>query len=288
MQHLLNAQAAHEEEEQPGAQHEHEGGETNAGAPARGHEGAAGRPVPRDDGRWAARGTARPQDATLPRERELAVAASFGIIGMLPSAPPTDPNVMVVPWGSTLNGSDDVSAVGHLYGRTIDDAAGVGGLGWSGLDEGGGGRANAIGLTDIGLGHTGTCVGPGPCNGIGAGRGGMPRGYKPRTLGLRYGDPHPNGHLPAEVIQRIVRQNDGRYRFCYEKALQANPNLQGRVTVRFLIDRTGAVAVASDAGSDIPDEGVRKCVVTAFTSLSFPAPDSGVVTVVYPIVFSPE
>ena len=115
----------------------------------------------------------------------------------------------------------------------------------------------------------------------------MPRGHESHFRGLRYGEPHPNGHLPAEVIQRIVRQNDGRYRFCYEKALQANPNLQGRVTVRFLIDRTGAVAVASDAGSDIPDEGVRKCVVTAFTSLSFPAPDSGIVTVVYPIVFSP-
>ncbi len=90
------------------------------------------------------------------------------------------------------------------------------------------------------------------------------------------------------MIRRIVRQNDGRYRFCYESGLKANPNLQGRVTVRFLIDRTGAVAVASDSGSDIPDENVRRCVVSSFAALSFPPPDSGVVTVVYPIVFSPQ
>jgi hypothetical protein len=289
MQHLLNAQAAHEEEEQPGPQHEHEGGDANAGAPARGHEGAAGRPVPRDDGRWAAKGTARPEDATLARERELAAAETSGIIGLLASVHLSDPNAMVVPWGSTLNGSDDVSALGHLYGRTIDDAWGVGGLGWSGPDMGGGGQANAIGISDVGgLGHTGTCVGPGPCNGIGVGRGTPGRGHESHFRGPRYLDFQRNGHLPAEVIQRIVRQNDGRYRYCYQRALQANPNLQGRVTVRFLIDRGGAVSFAADAGSDIPDEGVRKCVVTAFTSLSFPPPESGVVTVVYPIAFSPE
>jgi hypothetical protein len=97
-----------------------------------------------------------------------------------------------------------------------------------------------------------------------------------------------NGRLAAEIIQRIVRLNDGRYRFCYENALRADPSLHGRVTVRFMIDRSGAVAVAADGGSDIPDEGVRRCVVTSFLGLSFPQPENGTVTVVYPIVFSPE
>jgi hypothetical protein len=153
---------------------------------------------------------------------------------------------------------------------------------------GGGGRANAIGLFGFDtLGHVGTC-GHGPCDGIGHGTGIGGTPHRSRFVGPRYGDVQANGHLPAEVIQRIVRQNDGRYRFCYQNALKANPNLQGRVTVRFLIDRAGAVSVASDGGSDIPDEGVRRCVVSSFTALSFPAPESGVVTVVYPIMFSPE
>ena len=36
-----------------------------------------------------------------------------------------------------------------------------------------------------------------------------------------------NGRLPPEVIQRIVRQNFGRFRLCYENGLRNNPNLAG-------------------------------------------------------------
>jgi hypothetical protein len=288
MQHLLNARAAAETERQDADSSAQNGGDVNAGQAARGPEGAMGRPEAHNEGRWAARGNARPEQVTLPRERALREAAEWGLLGMLPSLAGGDPNVPVVPWGSTLQGADDRSAAGRLYGDTIDDAIGNG-LGLSGPGEGGGGRADGIGLFGLNpLDHTGTCLGRGPCDGIGngSGRGGTP--HKQRQLAMRYSDPQTNGHLPAEVIQRIVRQNDGRYRFCYENGLKANPNLQGRVTVRFLIDRGGAVAVASDFGSDIPDEGVRRCVVSSFTALSFPAPDSGVVTVVYPIVFSPQ
>jgi hypothetical protein len=135
----------------------------------------------------------------------------------------------------------------------------------------------------------GTCTGPGPCTGIGVGRGSkLGAGRVPHFKGPRYGAPETNGRLAAEVIQRIVRLNDGRYRSCYENGLRDNPSLQGRVTVKFMIDRSGAVAVAAEGGSDIPDERVRRCVVSAFYSLSFPQPENGTVTVVYPIVFSPE
>ncbi len=51
-----------------------------------------------------------------------------------------------------------------------------------------------------------------------------------------------SGRLPPEVIQRIVRQNFGRFRLCYENGLRNNPNLQGRVSVRFVIGRDGAVS----------------------------------------------
>jgi hypothetical protein len=100
--------------------------------------------------------------------------------------------------------------------------------------------------------------------------------------------PTVNGRLDPQVIQRIVRLNDGRYRFCYQNGLRGDPSLQGRVTVKFVIDRHGSVGLAADGGSDIPDQNVRQCVVQSFMSLSFPEPDSGTVTVVYPIVFSPE
>ncbi len=96
-----------------------------------------------------------------------------------------------------------------------------------------------------------------------------------------------SGHLPAEVVQRIVRQNFGRFRMCYEQGLTRNPNLQGRVGVRFVIGRDGAVSNVSNAGSDMPDSGVVSCVVGAYYGLSFPAPENGIVTVSYPIMFTP-
>ncbi|HET7539987.1 MAG TPA: AgmX/PglI C-terminal domain-containing protein [Polyangiaceae bacterium] len=96
-----------------------------------------------------------------------------------------------------------------------------------------------------------------------------------------------SGRLPQEVIQRIVRQNFSRFRTCYEQGLGRNPNLEGRVTARFVIGRDGAVSNASNGGSDLPDSAVVSCVVSAFYGLTFPEPEGGIVTVVYPIVFSP-
>jgi len=79
------------------------------------------------------------------------------------------------------------------------------------------------------------------------------------------------GHLPPDVIQRIVRQNFGRFRQCYEIGLRDNPNLEGRVVARFVIGRDGAVSNVS-SGGDLPDAQVRSCVASAFYGLSFPRP----------------
>ncbi len=290
----LNASAEREKEQLPVQAQDDavtsEGGNHDPGALAKGPEGAAGKDSPNTDGRWAARGTAKPENATLSRDKALTEAANWGVIGMLPGFT-NDPNAPTVPWGTTLNGSDDLSKVGHLFGVTIDDAMGSGGWGLSSVGEGGGGISGGIGIGDfgsLGIGGTGHCDGGGNCSGIGTSHDRLMGSHVVKVRGPRYGTPTTNGHLPPEVIQRIVRQNDGRYRFCYQQALKTNPELTGRVAVKFLIARDGSVAFSADGGSDIPDTGVRQCVVSSFTQLSFPPPDSGVVTVVYPIVFSPQ
>jgi hypothetical protein len=104
---------------------------------------------------------------------------------------------------------------------------------------------------------------------------------------IRAGSVNVNGRLPPEVIERIVKQRFGRFRLCYEAALKTNPTLTGRITVKFVIDRTGAVAAARDGGSDLPDANAVACVVRAFGDLSFPQPEGGIVTVVYPMMFFP-
>jgi hypothetical protein len=94
--------------------------------------------------------------------------------------------------------------------------------------------------------------------------------------------------LPPELIQRVVRQNYGRFRACYEIGLRTNPNLTGRVTARFIISRDGSVTNAANGGSDLPNSEVVSCVVSTFYGLSFPSPENGIVTVSYPILLTPS
>ncbi len=104
---------------------------------------------------------------------------------------------------------------------------------------------------------------------------------------VRVGATSVSGRLPPEVIQRIVRQNFGRFRLCYENGLRKDPNLTGKVSVSFVIGRDGSVGTVSSGPNTLPDAGVVACVTKAFYGLSFPEPEGGVVKVTYPIVFSP-
>jgi hypothetical protein len=97
-----------------------------------------------------------------------------------------------------------------------------------------------------------------------------------------------SGRLPPEVIQMTVRQNYAAFRRCYEQGLRRDPQLRGRVAARFVIDREGKVSNVTNGGSDLPDADVLACVFSEFYKVRFPAPEGGVVTVVYPIQFEPQ
>jgi outer membrane biosynthesis protein TonB len=97
-----------------------------------------------------------------------------------------------------------------------------------------------------------------------------------------------NGRLPPEVIREVVRQNHARFRKCYEQALGRAPKLAGRVAVRFVIEEDGSVHDVEDNESDLPDAATISCIMGVYENLSFPAPEGGIVTVVYPLVFQPD
>lgn len=95
------------------------------------------------------------------------------------------------------------------------------------------------------------------------------------------------GQLPPHLIQRIVRQTFGRFRLCYERSLRTRPGLEAHITATFIIGRDGGVTRVSAASKDAPPAMVA-CVESAFYGLSFPKPETGVVTVTYPLGFSTE
>jgi hypothetical protein len=222
-------------------------------------------------------------------------ARNFGMVGLLRSAEasPFQRAAEASPWGAT----DAFDASGGLLGRLTGESGGVAGLTLSGTGEGGGGRGEGIGLGTIGtIGHADGIAGLGTggagtsLSGVGFGHGGRGGGRQARSPSLRWGEWFGGwiGRLPAEIVQRTIRANFGRFRACYESGLRRNPTLAGRVSTSFVIGRDGAVSSAANAGSDLRDAAVVSCVVRAFYGISFPQPEDGIVTVTYPIVFTSQ
>jgi TonB family protein len=92
-------------------------------------------------------------------------------------------------------------------------------------------------------------------------------------------------------IQRTIRASLERLHPCYKEGRKKKPDLEGEVTVRFVIDSEGhVIEAAKHDASTLPDDDVAQCVVHEFERLSFPPPPhvaaSERVTIVYPITFS--
>ncbi len=105
---------------------------------------------------------------------------------------------------------------------------------------------------------------------------------------VRVGETNHSGRLPPPVIQKVVRDAYDWFRRCYEAALVRDPDLEGKVVVRFVIDRQGKVdGVTLEPGTTLADKAAVECMLTEYRALSFPPPEGGIVTVVYPIMFSP-
>jgi hypothetical protein len=258
--------------------------EGGTGAGAKGARGAMGSPTaPHAFAKFGIQGFNDNPSPTAARDEALREAATFGIIGFIPSA--ESDAMPTTTWGRASLGNEAKNAQGNMWGDTIADAFGVAGLGLSGCGcEGAGGRGEGIGIGTIGtIGHG---LGHGIGGGVGAGHGHLDGGHTPGPPFIRSGSTTVNGRLPPETIQRVVRQNFGRFRACYADALAHNPSIEGRVVVKFVIGRDGAVESAADGGSDMT-ASVSECVVRRFGDLAFPEPTGGIVTVVYPLVFSP-
>ncbi len=287
---MQEAEQAREEDqsEKLSGEMEQKGADQGSGAPSPGEAGMMGSQTSPAKNKRFAMSTNSPE-RNLSRREALQDAENFGMVELLGmhaaavNAGPTSP------WGTSASGNDAVMANGNMWGEEIGEAGGSNGLHLSGIGEGGGGKFEGVGVGNIStiFGGAGDCT-SGPCNGIGKSTGHIQAGHKVGSPKVRIASPNVSGRIPPEVIQRVVRQNFGRFRACYEIGLRNNPNLEGRVAVAFTIGRDGAVGGASNAGSSLPDSGVVSCVASSFRGLSFPAPEQGIVTVTYPISFSPN
>ena len=88
------------------------------------------------------------------------------------------------------------------------------------------------------------------------------------------------------MIRRVVRRNVSQVRHCYTQQLQSRPDLEGRVTVAFIIGPTGAVQGSSIAQSSVQNPPMEQCIANTVRRWSFPASaDGSVSSVRYPFTF---
>lgn len=99
-------------------------------------------------------------------------------------------------------------------------------------------------------------------------------------------EPVVQGSLDKEVIRREMQRHSAEVRTCANAALDAGTTAHGKLTVRFVISKTGEVSESAVTSSTLENPSLENCVAEVIRKAKFPAPaGGGVVTVNYPYVF---
>ncbi len=93
------------------------------------------------------------------------------------------------------------------------------------------------------------------------------------------------GGLDRNEIAAVIQRHLSEVRFCYEKGLQKNAKLAGRVSMKFLIGADGYVTSANIGNSSLNYQPSETCIRDRLKTWKFPKPQGGVtVKVNYPFV----
>ena len=178
-------------------------------------------------------------------------------------------------------GSDLQSAIGALNGPQPGVSGGMGGWGFRNDGPGGGANSELIGSADL---RTRGKYG-GDKNHGNVKRRSRPR-PKEREVEINTGTLHVIGPLSMELVRQVIDQHRHQIRYCYNQALIRQPELTGKLTMRFTIGERGYVAHASVAKSNLGSAGMESCITKRIRTWKFPAPrGGGSVMVNYPFLF---
>jgi len=182
-------------------------------------------------------------------------------------------------FGSGGLGGDLRGAVGNMFGPVVGDSYGLGGLGIRGSGSGGGGQGETIGIGAVGTKGRG-----GGTSGYGAGAGNL--GKKgDRDVNISTGTAVVMGSVDRELIRKVIQDHASQIRYCYEQELAVNPRLQGKVSIKWVINGDGSASSAQidHSGTTLDDAKVHDCMMARITSWQFPKPKGGGIAVItYP------
>jgi hypothetical protein len=94
------------------------------------------------------------------------------------------------------------------------------------------------------------------------------------------------GTLTQEEISKVIQNYLGQIQYCYEREIQRQPDLAGKLRVNFTIGLTGRVTQAGIQSTTLNSPPVETCVTGVFRRMPFPSPGGTVVEAVYPLTFN--
>lgn len=222
------------------------------------------------------------EKAPVPQKMPVATQASTKVAGMLKSfsanrisqmlgkvsaqAAKTE-NVIVTASGikaSPDQGGRALAAIGPITKPGKDwskDAKGSAGVGVSTAGRGGGHGTGGLGaLTSGATGSAG--------------------------VGLIEDESEIVGGLDRDVIAQYIKTQLGQILYCYERQLSAHPEMEGKVSVRFVISGTGKVEEQKIGDTTLKNATVEGCILNRVAQWKFPTPQGGTkVVVTYPFLF---
>lgn len=94
------------------------------------------------------------------------------------------------------------------------------------------------------------------------------------------------GGLDRDIIAGYIKSQLGQILYCYERQLSANPDLYGKVAIKFTIDGDGSVETQRIGSTTLRNQTVEGCILQKVSKWKFPAPKGGTkVLVTYPFLF---
>jgi outer membrane biosynthesis protein TonB len=248
-------------------------------APSRGQEGASSAPKHSNTTNKVAKQkgtTTHAQSAAAPAKPKPKDVSKTGLLGAFASH------------GMQADLNKAYQGAGNAAGA----AKAATGAASEGEGEGPGGNA----LKDVGANGNGTAT-VGIAGVKTHGRGGGVSGYGTGGLGAKKnasliaGDDQAtfSGTIDKEAIRRVVQANLKQIKACYERGLNRDPSLYGKIVIQWTIGPGGRVLEAGIKNTTMNSAEVESCAVARLRTWKFPEPPAGEVAVVsYPFVFQAQ
>lgn len=167
-----------------------------------------------------------------------------------------------------------------MMGTTL----GAGGLGMVGRGVGGGG---ALTLQMIGTRGVGYGSGGGTASGLG-GISGSLAAKSAASVQVVQGQPIILGAMDKSLVEAVIQRHLNGLRYCYQRELQKNPGISGKVVLKFVIAADGTVQATQVKEDTLGNQAVTRCLESRFQRMTFPSTGAGIVIVTWPMVFKDE